>query len=68
MPWLTPDDIPAATRSRVLLIPDDRLILMAVNGALLDLANPDNWEQYGAVSPVDMAYAMLQMIEGYFNS
>lgn len=59
--WLTPDEIPGSTRCRVLLVPDDDDIFSCVTGALLLLTDPDNWEKYGSVEPVDIASAMSQM-------
>lgn len=42
-------------------IPNDIDIIAAVNGALLDLTLPWNWEQVTGVSPNDIADAMLVM-------
>lgn len=68
MPYLTPESIPVTTRCRTLLIPDDILILAAVNGALYDLALAENWEQYGAVTPSEMAERMMTVLTDYFDS
>jgi len=68
MPYITPDTIPVATRSRDLLIPDDIYILAAVNGALYDLTLPENWEKVGAISPDEIAARMLEMFEAYLTS
>lgn len=64
MPWLTPETIPTATRCRFLLVPDDTAILGAVTGALYELCFDYNWEPYGAISPQEISYAMLQMVDG----
>lgn len=64
----TPDSIPAAYICRRLLIPNDRVIIAAVNGALNALSDPDNWESYGAVAPADIAYTMLLHVEEFFES
>lgn len=63
--WITPDSIPAETICRVLYIPDDTEIRASVNGALSELIYPSNWEQVGAVTPVDMAAAMDTMFWDY---
>lgn len=63
--WLTPDSIPAERLCRVLRIPlEFEYIIPAVMGALYDLTLPENWEQFGTVTPQQMAQAMLQM---YFD-
>lgn len=64
MPWLTPETIPAVKRCRSLLVPDDTAILGAVTGALYELCFDFNWEPYGAISPQEISYAMLQMLDG----
>lgn len=61
--YLTPDEIPTDTKSRALLIPDNPLIWGAVYKALFDLACSENWQPYGAVTPDEIAYAMLEMLE-----
>lgn len=65
--WLTPDSIPAETICRALLIPNDEGILAAVRGAVLDLCYAHNWEQQGAVTPQQMADAMVLMFDGFLN-
>lgn len=64
----TPDSIPAAYICRRLRIPNDPVIVAAVNGALNALSNPDNWELYGAITPDDIAYKMLLHVEEFFES
>jgi hypothetical protein len=68
MGWLTPDNIPSTTVCRQLLIPDNTLIVAAVNGALCRLTEADRWEQYGAVTPDEMAAAMIDVVGEYFTS
>lgn len=68
MGYLTPDTIPAVTRCRTLVIPDDIYILAAVNGALYDLTLAENWEQYGAVTPQQISAAMMTLLTNYFQS
>lgn len=59
---VTPDTIPTEYQYRALLIPNDVLIIGAVYGALLYLADTWYWQALGAVTPDEMAYRMLQMI------
>lgn len=66
--WLTPDSIPAATRCRVLLIPDEINIYAAVSGALLPLIYEHNWQQFGAVTPAAISLAMESMYTAFLNS
>lgn len=65
MPWLTPD-APTLTGGRILFIPDT--YRPAVNGALLELANKWNWEQFGDETPEDAAERMRVMFEDYIVS
>lgn len=63
--WLTPDSIPTATICRRLIIPDDIDIITAVSGALDLLGQVGNWQQFGAVTPDEIAYAMQTMFWQY---
>lgn len=66
--WLTPDSIPGAVTCRTLQIPDDPNIIAAVSGALLPLIYPSNWQQFGAVTPAQMATAMQVMFHDFLDS
>lgn len=69
MPWLTGDTIAAADFiCRRLVIPNDIALIMAVNGALLDLVKPRNWEQHGAATPDETAALMQTMFFDYQES
>lgn len=69
MPWLTGNSpLASAGICRRLLIPDDRDLLMAVNGALLELTKPENWEQFGNMEPEEAAKLMLEMWYSFVNS
>jgi len=60
--WLTPNTIPAEKVCRVLRIPAEyEYIVPAVMGALYPLTQVEEWEQFGTVTPQQMASAMLQM-------
>jgi len=63
--WLTPDEIPTDTVERRLCIPNSPQILSVVTGALLPLAYAENWEQYGDVTPDEIAARMSLMIEEF---
>jgi len=65
--WLTPDSIPTATICRRCVIPDDLGIKIAVSGALDLLGDANNWEQFGTVSPDDIASAMRDMLWRFVN-
>lgn len=66
--WLTPDEVPTDTICRALVIPADSSIIAAVNGALLPLTYSENWEQFGEVTPEDMAAAMRVMFDDFVLS
>lgn len=66
--WITPDAIPAATICRVLFIPDEQEIRASVLGAISELIYASNWEQVGAVTPVQMASAMDAMFWAFVES
>lgn len=66
--WLTPETLPTETICRQLLIPNDIGIIAAVTGALLPLTQRENWELYGEVTPPEIAYAMLLMLDEFYTS
>lgn len=68
MPYLTPDTIPTERVCRTLKIPADLDIVGAVSGALLELTKPYNWEQFGAVTPDEIAQEMVVMLNDYLES
>lgn len=67
--WITPPTIPTASvMCRRLIIPNDPVLVAAVNGALLLLIDPRNWEQIGGtVAPEDAAAAMQAMYFEYLR-
>lgn len=68
MPFLTPDTTPAATVCRRLFIPDSPEWLALVNGALGELIKLQNWEAFGAVTPLEAAARAQQMVLEYLES
>lgn len=68
MPWLTPETLPSVLLCRRLSIPSDLRLIAAVSGALSELTKAENWEQFGSQTPEDTAYAMMVMLNGYFES
>jgi len=65
MPWLTPNSVPAVYSCRPLFIPNDRDLIAAVRGALLDLVYLDNWEAFGEADPPEVVDAMRAMLENF---
>lgn len=66
MPWLTPNSVPeAAYTCRPLFIPNDRDLIAAVRGALLDLTYLRNWESFGEADPPEVTAAMMTMLERF---
>jgi hypothetical protein len=67
VPYLTPDEIPEGDDCRPLFIPDDTAWLAIVSGALTELTQKYNWEQFGTVT-VDEAVARMQtMVDQYYE-
>lgn len=60
--YLTPEEIPASFTRRWICVPNDPLIIAAVNGALLELTFPYNWELFGAITPEQMSAAMIDTV------
>jgi len=52
--WLTPDSAPPRM-GRAIYLPGDNDWHAALRGALMLLANSENWEQYGTLSPEETA-------------
>lgn len=65
--FLTPNTLLGVRVPRTLLIPPDVYFLAAVNGALLSLTNPDNWEFYGSISPELAAEAAFLMLSDFWS-
>ena len=53
---------------RRLRVPNDLALLMAVNGALLQLTMPENWETFGPLPAPEAAALMSEMYEDYVVS
>lgn len=62
--FLTPDTPGGDTVRRVLVIPVE--FLSSVNGALEILAEAENWEQYGTMTPQEAADEMRAVIDDYY--
>ena len=63
--WLTPNSVPASTTCRVLFIPDDEAWIAIVTGALNNLVEPFNFEQYGSLTPQQTADALVDMFDSF---
>jgi len=62
MGWLTGDTVPSADFVCArLVIPNDLALIIAVYGALDELTEYWNWEQFGLVTPDEAAQAMATM-------
>lgn len=53
--WLTVDDLPAGRTSRTITVPDDDAWLAILRGCLYLLTVEENYEQFGALTPAEMA-------------
>lgn len=60
--WLTPDEPAADTICRLLLIPNSVEFQGLVDGALMELTFPYNYEQYGTLTPQETAQIMAEML------
>ena len=67
MGYKTPETIPSGFFCARFFIPDDIYILAAVRGAILELAESNNWTQLGSVTPEQMASRMLEMYNEGFS-
>lgn len=68
MGYLTPNTLPSEYVSRRVRIPNDPLIIAAVNGAISELSKTYNWEQFGTITPDEIAPAMLDLYIDYEES
>ena len=68
MPYLTPDTLPSGTICRTVLIPDDIEWITIVNGALSRLIYAENFEQFGSVTPEEIAERFQQMFFEFRDS
>jgi len=66
MPWLTPDSIPEDDTCRPLSIPADSAWLALVSGALTELVQPYNWQQFGALTVQETIDRMQLILESYY--
>lgn len=68
MPYLTGDAPGAEPVCRVLYLPDDQRFIQAVNGALLELTYPWNWEEDGDLTAQEAADLAIAFWEDYIAS
>lgn len=68
MPYLTGDDLPSDTINRCIRIPRTQWALIAVDGALLELAERYNWETFGAVTAQQAADRFWLIWEDFLTS
>lgn len=65
--WLTPDAPADGFICRLLRIPNSEECLAIVNGALMDLGYPHSFEQFGDLSPAEVADLFAQMYDYYVS-
>lgn len=66
--FLTPDSLPVDDHCRTFAIPNDVQWLSVFMGALLPLIYPENWQQFGSLTPDESAEVMLNVIwDAYEN-
>lgn len=68
MPYLTGNSIPVGQKCRVIHVPDDPAFMAALNGAMLELTYPYNWEQFGTLTPDEMAQAFIEIYGEFADS
>lgn len=66
--YLTPDIAPDASHCRTFQLPDDTLWLANFMGAIWDLADPQNWQKYGELSPEEAAESYQNIIFQAFDA
>lgn len=59
--YLTPDTLPTDFVCKVLTIPNDIDVIIAVNGQINNLTKLENWEQFGTITPEEVIAAMNDM-------
>jgi hypothetical protein len=60
--WLTPDADPGTTRQIILIVPESDEFEAIIRGALLPLLDPDNFEQYGTLTPEETVSVLMPVI------
>ncbi len=65
MPYLTGNSIPGTFRCKVIRIPDDLTFMDILNGALLELTYPWNYEKDGALTPQQMADEFFAVYDNF---
>jgi hypothetical protein len=53
--WITPDSLPASERCVQISVPDDLDFFSMLKGALVDLLDPENYEEIGDLTPQECA-------------
>lgn len=66
--WLTPSEMPDGNTCRAVLIPDGDEWLAAFRGALLLLADSNNWEPFGSVTPEQAAARWLETFDHFLQN
>lgn len=64
----TPDSLPEETVCRTLTIPNETVFLSCFMGALRVLAEAENWQQTGSITPEEAAAAAFEIIDQAYNA
>lgn len=67
MPYLTPEDFGEGDDCRPLFIPATSDWFAIVSGALTELIQPYNWEQFGTLTVAECIERMQSMIDAYYE-
>ena len=68
MGFPTPDSLAAGTKIRTIALPADIRLWEAINGALLELTDPNRWEQVGSKTPEETAEFFTEWWLNYHDS
>jgi len=66
--YLTLDEIPVGRLCRPIFIPDDPMWLALFGGALTELTFPYNYQQFGTLTPQEMADACAEVIAEWYEA
>jgi len=65
--WLTPDSLPSDMRVCTLSFPDSEDFHSLVRGALFLLSQPENYEQFGTLTPEQVSDAFRDMLFSFLE-
>lgn len=65
--WITPEAEPVDYTCRCILLPAEREWRTIFVGALLNLCNPENWEQIDGVTPAVAVDVFLTIVNDFLD-